>query len=76
MNRTWSKAGTASTSNVEPHFRQVPLAVQRARDGQDAQDKKPKMPIMTIDADLGGSDRALRTNLGTNEDSGEGLRAA
>ena len=29
--------------------------------------KKPKMPIMTIDADLGASDRALRkTYLGTN----------
>ena len=30
-------------------------------------DKQPKMPIMTIDADLGASDRALRTTyLGTN----------
>jgi ribose transport system substrate-binding protein len=30
-------------------------------------DKKPTMPIMTIDADLGASDRALRTTyLGTN----------
>jgi ribose transport system substrate-binding protein len=35
--------------------------------GKMLKDKKPKMPIMTIDADLAASDRALRTTyLGTN----------